>query len=32
MWMKALSAFQAAAEEPPIGEKHGKPRRRSRRS
>lgn len=32
MWTKALSAFQAAAEKPPIGEKHGKPRGRSRRS
>jgi DNA-binding transcriptional ArsR family regulator len=32
MWTKALSAFQAAAEKPHIGEKHGKPRGRSRRS
>ena len=32
MWTRALSAFQAAAEEPPTGEKHGKHNRRSRRS
>ncbi len=32
MWTKALSAFQAAAEKQPVGEKHGKPRARSRRT
>jgi len=36
MWTRAMSAFQAAAEQPlkqePTGEKHGKHRRRSRRS
>jgi DNA-binding transcriptional ArsR family regulator len=32
MWTRALSAFQAAAEETPTGEKHGKHNRRSRRS
>jgi DNA-binding transcriptional ArsR family regulator len=32
MWTRALGAFQAAAEEPPTGEKHGKHNRRSRRS
>ena len=36
MWTKAMSAFQAAAEQPvkqePTGDKHGKQRRRSRRS
>jgi DNA-binding transcriptional ArsR family regulator len=32
MWTKALSAFQATAEKPPIGEKDGKPRGRSRRT
>jgi DNA-binding transcriptional regulator GbsR (MarR family) len=26
MWTKAMSAFQAAAEQEPIGEKHGKQR------
>ena len=31
MWTKALGAFQQAAEKPPLGDKHGKPRRRSRR-
>ena len=30
MWTKALSAFQATAEKPPIGVKHDKPRGRSR--
>lgn len=32
MWTRALSAFQAVAEETPTGEKHGKHNRRSRRS
>ena len=32
MWTKAMSAFKTTAEKPPIGEKHGKPRGRSRRS
>ena len=36
MWTRAMSAFQAAAEQPlkqePTGEKHGKHRRRNRRS
>ena len=32
MWNRALSTFQAAAEEPSTGEKHGKHNRRSRRS
>ncbi len=36
MWTKAMSAFQAAAEQPSkpelTGEKHGKHRRRNRRS
>jgi DNA-binding transcriptional ArsR family regulator len=32
MWTKALNAFQAAAEKQPSGEKHAKPRRRSRRT
>jgi len=32
MWTKAMSAFQTAAEKPPIGEKHVKSRGRSRRS
>jgi DNA-binding transcriptional ArsR family regulator len=32
MWTKALSAFQAAAEKPAVGETHGKRTRRSRRS
>ncbi len=36
MWTRAMSAFQAAAEQPPkqspTGEKHGKHNRRSRRS
>src|SRR6516165_4467799 len=32
MWTTALSAFQATAEEPSTGEKHGKHNRRSRRS
>ena len=31
MWTQALSAFQLAAEKPPLGEEHGKQRRRSRR-
>jgi DNA-binding transcriptional ArsR family regulator len=30
MWTQALSAFQAAAEKEPLGEKHGKQRGRSR--
>ena len=32
MWTKAMSAFQAAAEKEPLGEKHGKHRGRSRRT
>jgi DNA-binding transcriptional ArsR family regulator len=32
MWTKAMSAFQAAAEKEPTGEKHGKHRGRSRRT
>jgi DNA-binding transcriptional ArsR family regulator len=36
MWTRAMNAFQTAAEQPlkqqPMGEKHGKHRRRSRRS
>jgi DNA-binding transcriptional ArsR family regulator len=32
MWTRAMSAFQAVAEKPPIGEKHGKPRGRGRRT
>lgn len=36
MWTRAMSAFQAAAEQPikpaPTGEKHGKHHRRSRRT
>jgi DNA-binding transcriptional ArsR family regulator len=32
MWTKAMSNFQAAAERSPIGEKHGKPSGRSRRT
>ena len=32
MWTRAMSAFQAAAEQHPTGEKHGKHNRRSRRS
>jgi DNA-binding transcriptional ArsR family regulator len=32
MWTKAMSAFQAAAEKEPLGEKHGKQRGRSRRT
>ena len=32
MWTKAMSAFQAAAEKPPTGDKHGRHRGRSRRS
>jgi DNA-binding transcriptional ArsR family regulator len=32
MWTKAMSAFQAAAEKEPSGEKHGKHRGRSRRT
>jgi DNA-binding transcriptional ArsR family regulator len=32
MWTRALSSFQAIAEKPPIGEKHDKPRGRSRRT
>jgi DNA-binding transcriptional ArsR family regulator len=32
MWTKAMSAFQVALEKPSIGEKHGKPRGRSRRT
>ena len=31
MWTRAMSAFQVAAEKPPIGEKHGKSTGRSRR-
>ena len=32
MWTKAMSAFQAAAEKEPLGEKHGKHRGRSGRT
>jgi len=32
VWEKAMSAFQASAEQPKTGGKHGKNRRRSRRS
>jgi DNA-binding transcriptional ArsR family regulator len=32
MWTQAMASFQAAAEKPSIGEKHGKSNRRSRRS
>ncbi len=32
MWSKAMSAFQAAAEKPQLGEKHGKQRGRSGRT
>jgi DNA-binding transcriptional ArsR family regulator len=32
MWTKAMGAFKDAAEKPPIGEKHGKPRGRGRRT
>ena len=32
MWTRAMSAFQVAAEKSPIGEKHGRHSRRSRRS
>lgn len=32
MWTSALSAFKTAAEKPETGDKHDKPRRRSRRS
>jgi DNA-binding transcriptional ArsR family regulator len=32
MWTKAMSAFQAAAEKEPSGERHGKQRGRSRRT
>lgn len=32
MWTKAMSSFQAAAENQPSGEKHGKQRGRSRRT
>jgi len=32
MWTRAMSAFKTAAEKPKIGEKHGKPRGRSRRT
>jgi DNA-binding transcriptional ArsR family regulator len=32
MWTKAMKSFQAEAEKPSIGEKHGKPRGRGRRS
>jgi DNA-binding transcriptional ArsR family regulator len=31
VWEKAMKAFQASAEQPKTGEKHGKDRRRSRR-
>jgi DNA-binding transcriptional ArsR family regulator len=32
VWEQAMSAFQAAAEEPKTGGKHGRARRRNRRS
>jgi DNA-binding transcriptional ArsR family regulator len=32
MWAQAMGAFKTAAEKPPIGEKHGKHSRRSRRT
>jgi DNA-binding transcriptional ArsR family regulator len=32
MWTKAMSAYQATAENEPLGEKHGKQRGRSRRT
>jgi DNA-binding transcriptional ArsR family regulator len=32
MWTKAMKSFQAEAEKPATGEKHGKPRGRGRRS
>ncbi|MGB0122487.1 MAG: metalloregulator ArsR/SmtB family transcription factor [Silvibacterium sp.] len=32
MWTRAMSAFQAAAEKEPSGERHGRRRSRSRRS
>jgi DNA-binding transcriptional ArsR family regulator len=32
MWTAAMSAFQAAAEQKPLGEKHGKHRGRGRRT
>jgi DNA-binding transcriptional ArsR family regulator len=32
MWTQAMSAFQAVAENQPVGEKHGKRSGRSRRS
>jgi DNA-binding transcriptional ArsR family regulator len=32
MWTQALSAFQATAEKKPLGDKHDKPRARSRRT
>jgi DNA-binding transcriptional ArsR family regulator len=32
MWTKAMSNFQVAVEKSPIGEKHGKPSGRSRRT
>ena len=32
MWTQALSAFQATAEKKPSGDKHDKPRARSRRT
>ena len=32
MWNQAMSAFKTAAEKPPIGERHGKPSGRSRRT
>lgn len=32
MWTNAMSSFQTAAEKPATGEKHGKPRSRSRRT
>jgi DNA-binding transcriptional ArsR family regulator len=32
MWTRAMKAFQAVAEKPPIREKHGKPRGRGRRT
>ena len=32
VWEQAMSSFQSAAEKPPLGATHAKPRRRSRRS
>jgi DNA-binding transcriptional ArsR family regulator len=32
MWTKALGSFKAVAEKPTVGEKHGKPRARGRRT